>query len=60
MLAFRTKVANTCKLLNYWGKVATANSEPTAKVKPVNLVEVSKPIPVQIIPEEPSTSSEGK
>ena len=55
MLEFRTKAANTTsKLLNYWGKVATANPEPAPKVK----VEVSNPIPAQIIPEEPS--SEGK
>ena len=60
MLEFRTKAANTTsKLLSYWGKVATANPEPAPKVKPVNLVEVSKPIPAQI-PEEPSTSSKGK
>ena len=55
MLEFWTKAANTTsKLLNYWGKVATANPEPAPKVK----VEVSNPIPAQIIPEEPS--SEGK
>ena len=55
MLKFRTKAANTTsKLLNYWGKVATAYPEPAPKVK----LEVSNPIPAQIIPEEPS--SEGK
>ena len=57
MLEFRNKAANLqSTLLNYWGTVAAAHPAPN----PVNLVEVPKPIAVQPIPNEPSTSSEGK